>query len=290
VVLADILTSFAKVIGDVWLSLCMLMPGGSLLIFPSQYRFMVPFLMSAPYLIRLRQCVFEYMHPMNTSKKPLYNALKYASSFPVIFLSAAQSTISSGHTDEARYSEEDYWFGQDALFYLWLLSVAVNSLYSFWWDVTYDWGFDLLLPSAHSNLAGMAPALFRRSSSSNVSGNQHQSSGWREALDHKGVSSYPWGLRRTLLYTLPVYPLIIFLNLILRLTWSIKLSSHLHSHASGAVIIFCIEVAELFRRWMWVFIRVEWEFVKKGETFRTDITRAEHLELEPTAEKHDTIA
>jgi hypothetical protein len=35
VVLADIFTSYAKVIGDVWLSLCMLLPGGSLLRMPT---------------------------------------------------------------------------------------------------------------------------------------------------------------------------------------------------------------------------------------------------------------
>lgn len=48
VVLADVLTSFAKVIGDVWLSLCMILPGGSLLVFPQQEgwsRLMVPCLM-----------------------------------------------------------------------------------------------------------------------------------------------------------------------------------------------------------------------------------------------------
>lgn len=36
VVFADIFTSFAKVLGDVWLSCCMLLPGGSLLLPPGQ--------------------------------------------------------------------------------------------------------------------------------------------------------------------------------------------------------------------------------------------------------------
>ena len=73
----------------------------------------------------------------------------------------------------------------------------------------------------------------------------------------------PFGLRSTLLYPLPFYPLIIFLNLILRLTWSVKLSSHLHSQSEGSVVIFWLEMAEMVRRWMWVFVRVEWEVVKK---------------------------
>ncbi len=76
---------------------------------------------------------------------------------------------------------------------------------------------------------------------------------------------YPYGLRPTILYPLPVYPLLIFLNLVLRLTWSIKLSSHLHSKSDGSITIFCLEIAEIIRRWMWVFIRVEWETIKKLE-------------------------
>lgn len=48
VVFADIFTSYAKVLGDVWLSLCMLLPGGSLLAPPKQYgwyRWILPTLM-----------------------------------------------------------------------------------------------------------------------------------------------------------------------------------------------------------------------------------------------------
>lgn len=53
----------------------------------------------------------------------------------------------------------------------------------------------------------------------------------------------------------------IFVNFLLRFTWSIKLSAHLHM--SGALFFFWLEVAELLRRWIWVFFRVEWEYVKK---------------------------
>ncbi len=76
-----------------------------------------------------------------------------------------------------------------------------------------------------------------------------------------------YGLRSRLLYPLPIYYLAIFLNLILRLTWSIKLSSHLHAQAQGegSLFIFWVEVAEIFRRWVWVFIRVEWEIVRRSQ-------------------------
>ena len=78
---------------------------------------------------------------------------------------------------------------------------------------------------------------------------------------------HPYGLRPRLLYPLPVYPLALFINLVLRLTWSVKLSSHLHANAlgEGSFFIFWVEVAELVRRWVWVFIRVEWEIVRRAQ-------------------------
>ena len=76
---------------------------------------------------------------------------------------------------------------------------------------------------------------------------------------------YPFGLRSTLLLPLPVYPFAIMADLILRLTWSAKLSSHLHAFTDSDRVIFLIEFAEMLRRWMWVFLRVEWELVKERE-------------------------
>ena len=57
--------------------------------------------------------------------------------------------------------------------------------------------------------------------------------------------------------------MLLLINFILRMTWSIKLSSHLHSKSDGTYIIFFVEIAEIVRRWLWVFIRVEWEVIKK---------------------------
>lgn len=76
---------------------------------------------------------------------------------------------------------------------------------------------------------------------------------------------YPFGLRPTLLLPLPIYPFAIMADLVLRLTWSAKLSSHLHAYTEGDRVIFLIEFAEMLRRWMWVFLRVEWELVKERE-------------------------
>ncbi|KAI0081348.1 EXS-domain-containing protein [Panus rudis PR-1116 ss-1] len=279
VVFADIFTSFAKVIGDVWLSFCMLLPGGSLLAQPAQTglsRWILPTLMSIPYAVRFRQCIIEYMLPYNESKRPMYNALKYATSFPVIFLSAAQRSVM---TDASMQGNQVAHLEGHLLFRLWLLFAAVNSLYSFWWDVTHDWGLDLLRPraaSANSQKRSRSPpkrlvlphlhsrtALLHQPPSDIVPDEGHPYEHTVMNASTYGQIQYPWGLRPTLLFPLALYPFAIVADLILRMTWSAKLSSHLHSSSESATFIFSLELAEILRRWMWVFIRVEWEILKE---------------------------
>jgi len=258
----------------------MLWPGSSLLELPSQNgwsRWVLPILMSVPYAVRLRQCLIDYYSQGTSSRRPLYNALKYATSFPVIFLSAAQRiVVNELVAEKGEGVTREAWHGEHQLFRLWLLSALVNSLYSFWWDLTNDWGLDLLkIQSSGSHNARVPrplilPSLHSRSASVTSNTASSVSSGREERVERSLLPSrqgrpYPYGLRPSLLYPLPVYPLIIFLNLVLRLTWSIKLSSHLHSYSEGSVVIFCLEMAELFRRWMWVFIRVEWEVVRRTD-------------------------
>ena len=59
----------------------------------------MPIIISIPSMIRLRQCLIEYMRVRNNPQKTpgagwggqhLANALKYSSAFPVIILSALQ--------------------------------------------------------------------------------------------------------------------------------------------------------------------------------------------------------
>ncbi|KAI0743466.1 EXS-domain-containing protein [Daedaleopsis nitida] len=284
VVFADIFTSFAKVLGDVWLSVYMLLPSGSLLAQPAQdglTRWILPTIMSIPYAVRFRQCLVEYNSPNNGSRRPLYNALKYASSFPVIFLSAAQRiVVSDAMALKDETANKETWHGAQYIFRLWLLAAAFNSLYTFWWDVTNDWGLDLLVPQQASGTSRtsslpprplLLPRLHSRSALLKYPASTSESSLPDEISDdpthmlaHPPERPRPWGLRPTLLFPLAVYPFVIVVDLILRLTWSAKLSSHLHSYAEGDLVIFWIELAEVVRRWMWVFLRVEWETVKEA--------------------------
>jgi hypothetical protein len=71
------------------------------------------------------------------------------------------------------------------------------------------------------------------------------------------------GLRPQLLFSDPmIYYIAIFVNFILRFTWSLKLSSHLHHAVDLEVGVFLIEALEILRRWIWVFLRMEWEALR----------------------------
>lgn len=254
---------------------------------------------SIPYATRLRQCLVEYSLTTNESKRPLYNAIKYATSFPVIFLSAAQRQVTRA-PELVELPESRTWYGEHPLFWLWcvpitcsqahilkligvhpnlrLLSALINSLYSFWWDVTYDWGFDLLRLREKKTVSGISspprPLVLPRlhSRSALLSSGLDADDSKEELLDPEAdgavprpAKRYPFGLRSVLLLPLPVYPFAIAVDLVLRLTWSAKLSSHLHSFIDEDRAIFFIEFLEMARRWMWVFLRVEWEVVRERE-------------------------
>jgi hypothetical protein len=75
--------------------------------------------MSLPYVIRLRQCLIEFKRSREPGTQHLFNALKYASAFPVILLSAMQRTYISPVED--KYPDK-VWFGESIIFRLWLPS------------------------------------------------------------------------------------------------------------------------------------------------------------------------
>ncbi|KZT42440.1 EXS-domain-containing protein [Sistotremastrum suecicum HHB10207 ss-3] len=275
VILADVLTSYAKVFGDLWVSSAVLLRGGSLVRMPAPAGFsewMIPYMMSIPYAIRFRQCIVDYYATGRVSSKQLWNAAKYATAFPVIFLSAAQRIASVEPVlQPGEEVDELVWFPEHPLFRLWLLCVVINSLFSFWWDITNDWGLTTLHRSSWIAVIEH-PAPSHNSHSRTPSRNGSSQPERSHNIVHEPRSStstfptsHPWGLRTPLvLFQDPVvYYLAILLNLLLRFIWSLKLSSHLHNVAELESGIFLMEALELFRRWIWVFFRVEWEYIKQ---------------------------
>ncbi|KAF2759270.1 EXS-domain-containing protein [Pseudovirgaria hyperparasitica] len=234
ILMADALTSYAKVMGDLFVALCMFVSGkGSSTSRPDRTcggAFLVPFIISIPSLIRLRQCLIEYLRVRRANKpsgsigaagwggQHLANALKYSTAFPVIILSAMQRG----------YDPATFHMSEKGLFRLWLLAVFINSFYSFYWDVAKDW--DLTLFSKE-----------------------------RDNPEH------PFGLRRhRYFYAKELYYSVIIMDLMLRCTWSFKLSPHLDHFNDLEGGIFLMEALEVFRRWVWIFFRVETEWVRNN--------------------------
>lgn len=188
-----------------------------------------------------------------------------------------------------------------------LLSILINSLFSYWWDVTNDWGLEGLKPSTWSSLTASTAVLFGSTSHHPArpvhrrglstwpaargagSGHDDDDDGEDDKLlgnnspkgpDADGPASHRPGslstrilrpstasaadaLSTTMLFPPAVYHLAILLDLILRFTWSLKLSSHLAQLVELESGVFVLEVLEIARRCGWVFLRVEWEVVKR---------------------------
>ncbi|RWA08260.1 hypothetical protein EKO27_g6858 [Xylaria grammica] len=227
ILLADVLTSYAKVLGDLYVALCMFFrTDGSATARPDRGcggTVMVPVILAIPSLIRLRQCVIEYGRvrrgPIRESTgwggQHLANALKYSTAFPVVLLSALQRNWAPEST---------------AIYRLWVLACTINSFYSFYWDVAKDWDLTLF-----------------------------------DGVRARNNPEHAFGLRRTLRLGPPgLYYGVIALDLVLRCTWSLKLSPHLDRIADFESSIFIVELLEVMRRWIWIFFRVETEWIRNN--------------------------
>ncbi|XP_026410892.1 SPX and EXS domain-containing protein 5-like isoform X1 [Papaver somniferum] len=206
--LADILTSMAKVFSDLERSVCRMVHRqvATIAWFEADsvcgsHSIAIPLALVLPYLCRFFQCLRQYKD--TREKTSLLNALKYSTAIPVIFLSALKYHVSP-----------DQW---TAIYHpLWLLSSVINSLYSFYWDITRDW--DLSVPSR----------IFKFRNPSILSN-----------LLHGQQWVYYWAVGS---------------NLILRCTWTYKLSAHLRHNY---ITVLTFTTLEMLRRFQWIFFRVE---------------------------------
>lgn len=211
--LADILTSMAKVFSDLERSVCRMVHRqvATIAWFEADsvcgsHSVAIPLVLVLPYLFRLMQCLRQYKD--TKERTTLFNALKYSTAVPVIFLSALKYHVLP-----------DRW--TSIYRPLWLFSSLINSLYSFYWDVTRDW-----------DMSGFS-RIFKFSKQSTLSN-----------LLYGRQWLYFW---------------VIGSNLILRCTWTYKLSAHLrHNYLT----VFSVTILEMLRRWQWIFFRVENEWNK----------------------------
>ncbi|SPO00888.1 related to ERD1 protein, required for retention of luminal ER proteins [Cephalotrichum gorgonifer] len=230
VILADALTSYAKVLADLFVAACMFItPRASATGRPdrSYGGNFVPLIVAIPSMIRLRQCLIEYFRVRRAPYHPstgwggqhLANALKYSTAFPVVILSTLVSH--SGHTG-----------GPGAgLRFAWFLASLVHSTYAFYWDVAKDWDLTLL-------------------------------NGARE----RNSPEHPFGLRRRTMFPSWTYYAVVAGDLVLRLAWVFRLGPGLARLPDSEGTVFLLQALEVFRRWVWIFFRVETEYVRGTAT------------------------
>ncbi|RCH79468.1 protein-ER retention protein, partial [Rhizopus stolonifer] len=153
IIFADMLTSVSNVFGDWFMANCVMLTGQPLSYFMENtdniyYKdIVVPFIISIPYLIRLRQCISEYIE--SKEQRHVYNALKYATSIPVIVFSAIQKKANI-YILETGQVPDSWYFTEIHVFRFWVMFVFINSMYSFWWDISMDW--NLITISQHQTI------------------------------------------------------------------------------------------------------------------------------------------
>ncbi|KAG0240977.1 hypothetical protein BGX31_001559 [Mortierella sp. GBA43] len=272
VILADILTSFARVFGDLAVALCLMFLDRDGTISDVCYgSIFVPIMTSIPYCIRLRQCISEYIESNYTIERHIMNALKYASAFPVIIVSSMQKSSKAASLKGLKY---DGYFTDNSLFKLWLFFVAINSFYSFYWDIYHDWSL-IQTHQGPSSPSSPQNGTIPMSDLSNHTGGNSGSSGNSSNGSNHGSTNINgngilartlrrWGMRSYLHYEDPLfYIMAVVLDFLLRTTWMLKLVSNIQiEEYEGGV--FTMECLEVLRRWIWVLFRLESEMVKRA--------------------------
>lgn len=263
VLVADVLTSFAKVFGDLFLAFFVVVDAlhgrtaDAHTLWQQRTGFEIPLLTSLPFLVRMRQCLSEYfVHPPAADpRRPLWNALKYATALPVIWLSAWRRKVAPVVSP---------LIGIDGVLLIsttWFVAVLVNTLFSFWWDVTNDWGLEILRPQSVAAAwdESRLPSLQRR-----VNENDNFELGARRS-SHSRHASVLRAPEKPLPLPPSVYYVLLGVNLLLRFTWSLKLSAHLNFLFEWERQLLFFEALELARRSVWLLLRVEWEHVRREQ-------------------------
>ncbi|EFR01861.1 ERD1 [Nannizzia gypsea CBS 118893] len=238
IILADVLTSYSKVIGDLFVSSCMFFSKDvSSTSIPDRAcggHVMVPLLIAVPSIIRLRQCLIEFFRVYRRGNRRtdgwggqhLANAAKYTTALPVIALTMLQRN----------YDASTIGVSEETLHKLWILAAIINSSYTFYWDIEKDW--DLCL---FSDIVSQ----FRPSSTL------------------RDENPHPFGLRTNRFFHANfIYYSAIVIDLVLRFTWLSRLTTRLNWVNDLESGVFALMFLEVTRRWLWIFLRVETEWVR----------------------------
>lgn len=192
----------------------------------------------------------------------LWNALKYFSIIPVLvsgFLLRLPDYTNSNWVQQ-------FWsvlFPNLILRLFRIFFLVLNSAYSYWWDIRYDWDLGhwhskyfllrdrlvLRLPSISSLVQ---PLSSRKHSASEEDVSQRQQELQEDVVIGRNVYPLPTPAQPLLYY----FALIV--NLMARFAWAWRLLLiHWGLHLDAEFSVFALQLIEIVRRWMWLFFRLE---------------------------------
>jgi len=222
-------------------------------------RGVVPWLTLLPLWIRLMQCL---RRSVETGQRwpHIANALKYTSAILVI---SVGTLIPEIRTDGGLVT------------WVWVLAFIGATCYQFLWDITMDWG--LLVPAASDEAdtsIKLAAALSVQLGQDEVAATNGEMQPRRGVI--RRIMQYLFGgyalRRKRLLGPLWIYLTIILSNFVLRFAWTLTLiqasSSNNRNNSYGFSLLMAyltplIAAAEVVRRMVWGFLRLEWEHLER---------------------------
>ena len=227
ILLADALCSLSKVFKDLGVTLIVIYAGFTNVPVVSLHEngvLLVAIMASFPYVVRVRQCWVQFTGHTDPILKisVALNIIKYMSAFPPIILAASTSL----------------GYNYSSLPKITAAASAINSLYSYLWDIIMDWGL------IQFNITGFA----------------------RQRNGQRKCNFIIW--RQQMFYPLILYVFAAVINLVLRFSWMAN-QFHYFQRFHAMQLVLLIELAEVLRRSMWNMFRVEWEIISKTEIERS---------------------
>lgn len=261
ILISDTLTSYGKVINDF-----------GLFVWANYYKSESPYniklefiILCIPTFIRIKQCWYEYSSTKNMLH--FFNMVKYTTAIgPLIINLLIKMTLQTLSPDNNEQLKEDEVLVRlTKLNAWWYFCSVLNSTYTFIWDVKMDWGF------------GLFDIFFKANKIRNYT---------LLRPSHQLVYGNIIG-----------YYCVILIDFILRFLWIFrlfitnevenrfmvnKLGAFLFGSDSFSLGYVVVEVLEIFRRWLWCFIKLESDWVKLQVTINPDDVEMTNIDKRDT--------
>lgn len=223
-------------------------------------------ILSIPSWIRIKQCWFEYK--LTGQKQHLFNLIKYFTGLGPLLVNVLLKRMLLNATEEEKTNGELLLKLNHLNNWLYF-ALAINSTYSFIWDIKMDWHLELF--------DGLLVLIFPSRRKTSLTNYQFQI------------------LRNQLALPKLIYYIAIVADFILRYIWILKLfiineelkkekikfiyifSTFLFGYDAYSLGYALVETLEIFRRWIWCFIKLESDWV---ELYKDQDLLNQDIELE----------